>query len=45
MRAALQVALHYQIENELNASIQQSYQRMVDEGFIENFVSNNENSS
>jgi NTP pyrophosphatase (non-canonical NTP hydrolase) len=45
IRAALQVALHYQIENELNASIQQSYQRMVDEGLIENLVSNNENGS
>jgi hypothetical protein len=45
MRAALQVALHYQIEDELKVSIQQSYQRMVDKGLIENLVSNNENSS
>jgi NTP pyrophosphatase (non-canonical NTP hydrolase) len=38
MRTALQVALHYQIEEELKASIEQSYRRMVKEGLIENLV-------
>jgi hypothetical protein len=35
MRAALQIALYYQIENELDASIERSYQRMKAEGLIE----------
>jgi hypothetical protein len=35
IRIALQIALHYQIEEELAASIEQSYNRMVEEGLIE----------
>ena len=35
IRTALQIALHYQIEEELKLSIEQSYQRMVEEGLIE----------
>ena len=35
MRAALQIALYYQIEDELQESIEQSYQRMKGEGLIE----------
>jgi NTP pyrophosphatase (non-canonical NTP hydrolase) len=35
LRAALQIALHYQIIEELQDSIEQSYQRMVEEGLIE----------
>ena len=35
MRVALQIALHYQIEEELKASIELSYQRMKEEGLIE----------
>ena len=35
MRAALQVALYYQIEDELQASIDQAYERMRGEGLIE----------
>jgi hypothetical protein len=38
IRTALQVALHYEIVDELKISIQQSYQRMIDEGLIENPV-------
>lgn len=38
IRAALQVALHYQIEEELAASIENSYQRMVEEGWIEETI-------
>ena len=35
MRVALQIALYYQIEEELEASIEKSYQRMKEEGLIE----------
>jgi hypothetical protein len=35
MRSALQVALYYQIEAELETSIEQAYQRMKSEGLIE----------
>jgi NTP pyrophosphatase (non-canonical NTP hydrolase) len=35
IRTALQIALHYQIEDELKNSIEQSYQRMREEGLIE----------
>jgi len=35
IRSALQIALHYQIEDELEDSIDQSYQRMIEEGWIE----------
>ena len=35
MRSALQVALYYQIEAELETSIEQAYQRMKGEGLIE----------
>ena len=35
MRSALQVALYYQIEAELEISIEQAYQRMKGEGLIE----------
>lgn len=34
MRSALQIALYYQIEAELEASIDQSYRRMIAEGLI-----------
>jgi NTP pyrophosphatase (non-canonical NTP hydrolase) len=34
LRSALQIAQYYQIENELMASIDQSYQRMKKEGLI-----------
>jgi NTP pyrophosphatase (non-canonical NTP hydrolase) len=35
MRAALQIALYYQIEAELEFSIEDSYQRMKNEGLID----------
>ena len=35
LRVALQVVLHYQIEEELADSIEQSYNRMVYEGLID----------
>ena len=35
MRSALQIALYYQIEPELEISIEQAYQRMKSEGLIE----------
>ncbi|HEY4721698.1 MAG TPA: MazG nucleotide pyrophosphohydrolase domain-containing protein [Anaerolineae bacterium] len=35
LTSALQVAQHYQIEAELQASIERSYQRLKAEGFIE----------
>ena len=34
MGAALQIALHYQIMDELEASIENSYQRLKEEGWI-----------
>jgi hypothetical protein len=35
MRSALQIALYYQIEPELEASIEEAYQRMKGEGLID----------
>jgi len=35
MRVALQVAIHYQIEPDLETSIEQAYQRMQAEGLID----------
>lgn len=35
LRSALQVALYYQIEAELETSIEQAYQRMKNEGLID----------
>lgn len=35
LRSALQVALYYQIEAELEASIEQAYQRLKNEGLID----------
>jgi hypothetical protein len=35
MRSALQIALYYQIEAELETSIEESYQRMRSEGLID----------
>jgi NTP pyrophosphatase (non-canonical NTP hydrolase) len=35
MRSALQVALYYQIEVELETSIEEAYQRMKNEGLID----------
>jgi NTP pyrophosphatase (non-canonical NTP hydrolase) len=35
MRCALQIAQHYGVQPELEASIEQSYQRLKAEGFIE----------
>ena len=36
IRAALSVARYYGIENELRASIDESYQRLLNEGYIKN---------
>lgn len=35
IRAAIQIALHYEILDEVQKSIDQSYNRMIDEGLIE----------
>jgi NTP pyrophosphatase (non-canonical NTP hydrolase) len=35
MRAALQIAIHYDIETELSSSIDQTYAALKDEGWIE----------
>ena len=35
MRVALQIALHYQIMDELETTIEQSYQHMREEGWID----------
>ncbi|NKB72462.1 MAG: hypothetical protein GKR89_35750 [Candidatus Latescibacteria bacterium] len=35
MRAVLQLALYYDLQDELVESVESSYQRMVDEGLIE----------
>jgi NTP pyrophosphatase (non-canonical NTP hydrolase) len=35
MLAALQIALYYEVENELEKSMDQTYQRLKDEGFLE----------